>query len=305
MRRCKILDFGLARSLAGEDANLTASGTILGTPAYMAPEQASGEEADHRADLFSLGSVLYRMATGKMPFPGANTMAVLNALANATPPPARSLNPKLPQALSDLIGKLMAKHPALRPQSAAEVSAEVRGIVKGVQAERAHAARTASVYQSRPARSTLDTAEFAMLEPPPADPAEAPSNLEPVAVPMPVRERRRVPVAALVGAGLLALVLLGWWLGAVAFAPEPSTGTVSVEFDAPESRTKRGSLVLTAPDGTDRYTIARGERVKRVEAGAYRARVEGAEGLTPDKREFTVKKGGKVTVRVTAAPAPY
>src|SRR5204863_565933 len=76
VRRCKILDFGLARSVNTEDAQITASGAILGTPAYMAPEQARGEKVDHRADLFSLGVMLYRMATGKPPFQGPNARAV-------------------------------------------------------------------------------------------------------------------------------------------------------------------------------------------------------------------------------------
>jgi len=105
VRRCKILDFGLARSIENEDAHVTASGTILGTPAYMALEQARGEKVDHRADLFSLGVVLYRMSTGRLPFAGPNAMAVLTALATTTPPPALALNKNLPQSVSDLIDR--------------------------------------------------------------------------------------------------------------------------------------------------------------------------------------------------------
>lgn len=74
--RAKISDFGLARAM--DDASLTSSGLIAGTPMYMAPEQARGETLDHRADLFSLGSVLYQMASGRPPFRAANTVAVLN-----------------------------------------------------------------------------------------------------------------------------------------------------------------------------------------------------------------------------------
>jgi hypothetical protein len=125
-RRCKILDFGLARSLGASDVHLTATGTVLGTPSYMAPEQAGGDEVDHRADLFSLGVMLYRMATGHLPFAGPTPMAVLSALANVTPPPARARNPNLPRALSDLIDRLMSRDPAGRPRSAAEVVATIR-----------------------------------------------------------------------------------------------------------------------------------------------------------------------------------
>ena len=129
IRRCKILDFGLARWAHKDDAQLTATGAILGTPAFMAAEQARGERVDHRSDLFSLGVTLYRMATGKMPFNGPDTMAVLIALTTETPTPACTLAPKLPPALTNLIDRLMSKDPAGRPQSAAEVSASVRQIV--------------------------------------------------------------------------------------------------------------------------------------------------------------------------------
>ena len=88
--RVKILDFGLARS-QGEEANLTASGAIMGTPAYMAPEQARGKAVDARADLFSLGCVLYEMLTGRRPFTGPDTMAILSSSgARRAEPPQRS-----------------------------------------------------------------------------------------------------------------------------------------------------------------------------------------------------------------------
>lgn len=119
-RRVRILDLGLVRSLGGR-SQLTTAGVIVGTPHFMAPEQASGLEVDARADLFSLGCVIYTMLTGELAFPGQSTMAVLMSLANHTPPPLTSLNPVVPQALSDYLGRLMAKNPADRPGSAAEV----------------------------------------------------------------------------------------------------------------------------------------------------------------------------------------
>ena len=83
--RVKILDFGLARATA-DDTRLTLSGIILGTPAYMAPEQARGHAVDSRTDLFSLGTVLYRLCAGELPFKGDNTLAILTALAVEKPP---------------------------------------------------------------------------------------------------------------------------------------------------------------------------------------------------------------------------
>src|SRR5262249_20819238 len=119
--RVKILDFGLARA-ASEQMALTQSGAIVGTPQYMAPEQAGGkQQGDHRCDLFSLGCVLYRMTTGSLPFPGDDTLAILSALAMHQPEPPVALFPNVPPSLSDLVMRLLAKKPEERPQTAQEV----------------------------------------------------------------------------------------------------------------------------------------------------------------------------------------
>jgi hypothetical protein len=118
-RRVKVLDFGLARAAAG-GGQLTKEGAIVGTPGYMSPEQARGEAVDCRCDLFSLGSVLYRMATGAAPFKGADAMSTLLAVVTDRPRPPRELSPALPPALNDLIVRLMAKDRAERPASARE-----------------------------------------------------------------------------------------------------------------------------------------------------------------------------------------
>jgi formylglycine-generating enzyme required for sulfatase activity len=118
--RAKLSDFGLAR--AADDASLSQSGAVPGTPMYMAPEQARGERLDHRADLYSLGSVLYVMATGRPPFRAANTMAVLKRVAEDEPRPVREIIPEVPQWLCDVLTKLHAKDPVARFQSAREVA---------------------------------------------------------------------------------------------------------------------------------------------------------------------------------------
>ncbi len=125
--RVKLLDFGLARSIEAE-STLTSSGMIIGTPSYMAPEQASGETLDARADLFSLGVILYRMTTGQLPFPGRKMMEILKSLATVTPAAPQSLNPVVPQELSDLIERLLAKDRDARPASAREV-AKALGVI--------------------------------------------------------------------------------------------------------------------------------------------------------------------------------
>jgi len=118
----KILDFGLARAAAGDDVHLTKTGAILGTPAYMAPEQARAEKVDARCDLFSLGAVLYRMLTGTLPFKGKDTMSQLMSLTADTPRPLREANPDVPPSLADLVMRLLAKEPDGRPPSAHAVA---------------------------------------------------------------------------------------------------------------------------------------------------------------------------------------
>jgi serine/threonine protein kinase/WD40 repeat protein len=117
--RVKITDFGLAR--VADDASLTQSGTVAGTPQYMAPEQARGEAVAHRADLFSLGSVLYALCTGQSPFRASGAMATLKRVCEDTPRPIREINPEVPEWLAAVIAKLQAKDPAERFPSAAEV----------------------------------------------------------------------------------------------------------------------------------------------------------------------------------------
>jgi formylglycine-generating enzyme required for sulfatase activity/serine/threonine protein kinase len=119
-QRAKITDFGLAR--AADDASLTQSGFIAGTPMYMAPEQAQGEAMDHRADLFSLGSVLYVMCSGRPPFRASTALAVLKRVAEDTPRPIREIIPEVPEWLCAIVARLHAKKPADRFASAKEVA---------------------------------------------------------------------------------------------------------------------------------------------------------------------------------------
>jgi Leucine-rich repeat (LRR) protein len=188
--RVKVLDFGLARLNDGK-GTLTNPGTLVGTPAYMAPEQARALPVDARTDLFSLGVVLYRLSTGRLPFPGDDALAILSALALDSPPPPRELNPDVPAALSDLILRLLAKSPADRPATAQEVVAALRGIER----ERAAARPPAT---APPASSAVAV---------PADPpACATTTIAGPVKPQPPRRPRPLLVAAgllLVGAGIL------------------------------------------------------------------------------------------------------
>ncbi len=116
----KVMDFGVAR-LAERPSGLTETGMVIGTPAYMSPEQMLGEEFDHRCDLYAAGVVMYECLTGRLPFDAPTTVALIAKLLREEPPAPSSITPDLPPALSALVLRLLAKDPADRPGSATEL----------------------------------------------------------------------------------------------------------------------------------------------------------------------------------------
>jgi serine/threonine protein kinase/predicted esterase len=122
----KVLDFGLAKMLSS--TGITEPGCMMGTPAYMAPEQVEGREPSASADLFALGVVLYEMVVGKLPFPGASLGQMLSSGPNTTVPTPSQQRADLPPALDRLVTKLLEKDPSRRPQSALEVERELTAI---------------------------------------------------------------------------------------------------------------------------------------------------------------------------------
>src|SRR5262245_4651085 len=126
--RAKIADFGVAR-LA--DMQVTATGQLLGTPAFMAPEQFVGGQIDGRADLFAAGVVIYWMVTGDKPFAGDSILAVQYKVVHTDPVPPRKLNPAVPQSLETVILKSLAKDPAQRYQSGIDLANDLRAIRTG------------------------------------------------------------------------------------------------------------------------------------------------------------------------------
>jgi len=132
--QAKILDFGLVKVAPefGRDhlEDLTIAGEIFGTTVYMSPEQARGEELDQRSDLFSLGVVLYEMATGHKPFRKNNSVTSMNALLNEKPPAPRKFNPAIPEDLEGILGRAMEKNRANRYQTALAMKGDLQSLKK-------------------------------------------------------------------------------------------------------------------------------------------------------------------------------
>jgi serine/threonine protein kinase/Flp pilus assembly protein TadD len=132
--QAKILDFGLAKVTAPSSNDgecLTIQGETVGTVPYMSPEQARGEELDARTDLFSMGAVLYEMATGQAAFSGATTAMIYVALLQGTPTPANTMNPRIPAELERIIGKALEKDRNARYQNAADLHADLKRLKDG------------------------------------------------------------------------------------------------------------------------------------------------------------------------------
>jgi serine/threonine protein kinase/tetratricopeptide (TPR) repeat protein len=141
----KILDFGLAKAeplrsindngdTVDLDPQLTTPGAIIGTVAYMSPEQARGEPTDMRSDIFSLGALLYEAATGQRPFIGPNALAVMHEITTATPRPPSRLRPELPATFDSIISRCLEKEPSRRPAHASEIAAALKEIAAPPQA---------------------------------------------------------------------------------------------------------------------------------------------------------------------------
>jgi serine/threonine protein kinase len=180
--QAKILDFGLAKlgatphaaESAGaatmhtqtrvlNDDQLTSPGSALGTVAYMSPEQARGEELDARSDLFSLGVVLYEMATGSVPFPGATSAVIFDGILRSAPVPAKQLNPRIPAALENIFEKTLEKDADLRYQTAAELRADLKRMKRDLDSSRRPSAEKSDVSNAQASGATAAKKSVAVL----------------------------------------------------------------------------------------------------------------------------------------------
>jgi serine/threonine protein kinase len=160
----KVMDFGIAK--AATSGSLTQVGAVLGTVAFLSPEQARGEEVDARSDIYSLGSLVYQMLTGRPPFVAETLLEMVNKLTNQRPTPPSRLNPKVPAALGEVVMKALAKDPARRQQNANQLAEQLLQSLRG---DPAATAAYAAVSEGEPSAP----AEYVML----AEPGEPKQTL--------------------------------------------------------------------------------------------------------------------------------
>ena len=213
----KILDFGLAKLTRPEmdmttigatqesprPANLTSPGSTVGTIAYMSPEQARGEELDTRTDLFSLGTVIYQMATGKLPFSGATSAVVFHAILELDPVSPLQLNATLPGKLQEIIEKLLEKDRDLRYQSVADLRGDLKRVKRDVESGRKSPA-AASSAAAVPVAETIGSSPSASV----ASAASVPARQSSAAVAAAARHKVGTGVAALLG--IVVLLAAGY-----------------------------------------------------------------------------------------------
>lgn len=265
--RAKILDFGIAKLLPelGAMDEATRTGSVLGTPFYMAPEQALGRPVDPRSDLYALGVILYECSTGRRPFHGNTLYELLKQHVEVEPPPPSSMRTDLPPAYEAVIRRAMAKNPAERFQSALELSHALENAARDLpQSSYAPAGTPVSAYTPAPSQS-WNTPPGAVWSPPPrhgypggpAYPGPQPA-LSPVQPP-PVGPKKasRAPLFFLAGCGLF--LMLSAAAGAViliagrsasrsaSIASDPGplpTQAVAQEDEAPDDDSSTGSFGL-------------------------------------------------------------
>jgi serine/threonine-protein kinase len=145
----RIMDFGIAKSLASRRLTFVGFTPAMGTPDYMAPEQVRGSRGDNRTDIYSLGAILYEMATGEVPFGGDSPYVIMNARVTGDPVAPRKVNPKLTPVLEEIILHAMERNPRQRYQSALEMRSELNDYDKVALTDRFARLQAPQVWRSR------------------------------------------------------------------------------------------------------------------------------------------------------------
>lgn len=226
----KVADFGLSR-IVGDDVHLTQTGTTMGTPLFMSPEQITGKEIDPRSDLYSFGATCYHLLTGQPPFLADTAMAVGIRHLTDQAKPIQEYRPDLPKELCDLVHRMLAKKPDDRPQTAREVLREIRKIQESL-----NGTQPMSLAKTATHESDLDTDDYGVTLTDPLPSAALTDRM---------KTRSRHWLASVVGGSLMVAIIGGAIIGMILRGETPAaTRTASVTATRPNSKKVLDSAIL-------------------------------------------------------------
>lgn len=277
VERVQLTDFGLARAI--DDASMTRSGVIAGTPQYMSPEQAHGDPIDHRSDLFSLGSVMYFMLTGRSPFRAETTMGVLNRIGNDQPRTLRSINAEVPEWLEAIVIKLLAKSRDGRFATAEEVAALLSGCLAHLQEP-----TTTSLPATTPSFNGKPQASAC---------SQLSQSLNPSRLRLAVKRISRPPYRNFLVAAAFAFFALA---GTIIYL-ETGKGTLRIETN---SESKVPIVIRQGDEVVEHLTVSNQGASVRLKAGRYVLQIDDADSefIIADG-EFVLKRGGQWLARIS------
>ena len=292
-----VMDFGLARRSSSDDVQVTQSGAILGTPAYMAPEQVAGDQAaiNHQVDIYALGVIMYELITGEMPFKG-NLMAILQQIALNNPTKPSELRDNLDSRLEKICLKLMAGDQKKRYQSMNDVAADLQDVIKhpNRKQKKEAAQKTGPKPKAIPTAHEESNPALISVEQPKSY-AEQLRKKKSKPSSKSAKSSTRLPQTAssdgnsdnkkkyLIAGGLGGLILL---LGIV-FLVRVGKYDVQITLDDPSITLSVDGKVLNIKDGQDVYQLSAGEHKLQLQKDGLKTHVE----------EFTVTKDGKTALR--------
>ncbi|WP_442508641.1 protein kinase domain-containing protein [Novipirellula sp. SH528] len=273
VERSMLTDFGLARAV--DDASLTASGILAGTPQYMSPEQARADAVDARSDLFSLGSVLYAMCTGHAPFRAENSIAVLRLIADKQPRPIREVNPDIPEWLCAIISKLMSKQASDRFDSAEQVAELLEDCLAHVQ---------------QPTTTPLPESVAKLSKS-----FEVRGNDKPAES---LGDIRRPPIGRFIAAAAFAFSLI---FAGVLIVLELNKGTLKIESEADDVPIR----IMQGDNVVKRLTVTKSRQNVRIAAGNYVIEVDGRfDVMVVDGGNVSLQRGGTDVVKIVMSAKP-
>ncbi len=322
--RVKVTDFGIAKPTDSAE-HLTMTGSLLGTPSYMSPEQARGVTLDGRSDLFSLGCVVYEMVAGRKAFRGESITALLFKIIAEEPPPIRQLAPSVPDAMAGIIARALAKAPDARYQTGRALADDLLALTRPesmptVRAQDITAPAVPGDASSASAPTVEETAATRKVAPPPTTvltPA-APTVGQPTApaiptpraarptvarAPRPAAEKRRgglglLLVVGVVAAAAIGAVGLGAWFHLARRGPEAPTTTIASPT-SPEAAPGAPVEVASAP-----AAVATSPLPENVTSGPSAAEAASSTSLPPSDVAATAPPPGPPTQTSSAVPAP-